>query len=919
MARLRLLGLLLVFTAACGNITRKNDSDGGIDGPPIDAPPDASPAALEIDMTTFDFGSVTEGTSGSMKTFTVKNKGALPTGALQAATLSGAAASSFGIISDTCHTNTLAPNATCTIAIQFSPPVAGSLAATLTVTANPGGTVTSDLTGIAVTNANLAIVPNSWDFGSTLKAGSSATKTFTLMNSGGTATGAVTISPMGTDAGQFQVTTTTCGATLGAGASCTFDGKFVPTSRGMKGATFTAQAVGAGQTSTSIMGLGQEQYTLTVNKTGSSGLGTVATSPNTEINCDAANTDCTQVYTVGVTPPTITLAATAATGSRFGAFSNACTTAPCSVVMDQDRTVTATFIKTYVLTIGNKTQTGAGVGTVTSTSNPTQTTQMNCPTANAPCAVAFDTGAVVTLTASVTGQNRFSGWSNICSGAPNNPVCQVTMSADTGGLAGFLQAFTVNVALTGTGSGTVNATGIACGSDCTEDYAYGTTVTFTAVPTQPDALFGGWSGACSGSSLTCTVNITAAANVSAKFDRILRASWDPAFSGPGLDYTNGNLSVAMPATTTTTRNVRSTVGKSSGKWYWEVTATAGTATTNAGGIGITEAVTQNSVSYFGSTGAAMSFGYGPANSQWYSSFSAPTTVAGAPPANSAIAANIVYMFALDMDNKKLWIGQNGSWYNSGNPANGTNPVMTNLTGTVFPGITFYGQSGNAFTANFGATTFSHAVPIGFTPGLYATPAYWDTAFAPSGSLTFSNNNLSVAGNTATAVKNARTTVGKTSGRWYWEIKADNGTAGANQGGLGLMDANHPNNTYIGQSPSGMSFGYSTANLVWYTNWTGVTVSPTAPTTAYAIATGNVYMFALDLSAGKLYVGLNGSWAGGGDPVAGTNPVLSVLPTTIPVFPGITFYGGSLNTFTANFTNPGNYSYPRPSGYAPLGD
>ena len=32
----------------------------------------------------------------------------------------------------------------------------------------------------------------------------------------------------------------------------------------------------------------------------------------------------------------------------------------------------------------------------------------------------------------------------------------------------------------------------------------------------------------------------------------------------------------------------------------------------------------------------------------------------------------IYMFALDMENKKMWFGSNGTWYNSGNPGAGSN-------------------------------------------------------------------------------------------------------------------------------------------------------------------------------------------------------------------------------------------------------
>ncbi|MBF0261422.1 MAG: cadherin-like domain-containing protein [Magnetococcales bacterium] len=71
-----------------------------------------------------------------------------------------------------------------------------------------------------------------------------------------------------------------------------------------------------------------------------------------------------------------------------------------------------------------------------------------------------------------------------------------------------------------TGSGSIASTpaGITCGSDCTESYSAGTFVTLTATPAV-DALFNGWSGACSGTG-SCSVLMSAAKSVTANFKLI---------------------------------------------------------------------------------------------------------------------------------------------------------------------------------------------------------------------------------------------------------------------------------------------------------------------------------------------------------------------------------------------------------------
>ncbi|MEO8663713.1 MAG: hypothetical protein ABI693_34975 [Bryobacteraceae bacterium] len=57
---------------------------------------------------------------------------------------------------------------------------------------------------------------------------------------------------------------------------------------------------------------------------------------------------------------------------------------------------------------------------------------------------------------------------------------------------------------------------IRCPNTCTSTYAAGTAVTLTAVP-KKGVAFAGWSGACAGNQLTCTVTVNDAVAVTAKF------------------------------------------------------------------------------------------------------------------------------------------------------------------------------------------------------------------------------------------------------------------------------------------------------------------------------------------------------------------------------------------------------------------
>lgn len=80
-----------------------------------------------------------------------------------------------------------------------------------------------------------------------------------------------------------------------------------------------------------------------------------------------------------------------------------------------------------------------------------------------------------------------------------------------------IQQYFLTVSKAGTGSGMVTSSpaGISCGSDCTESYNSGASVTLSAAPAT-NSTFGGWEGACSGTG-SCTVNMNASRTVAAAF------------------------------------------------------------------------------------------------------------------------------------------------------------------------------------------------------------------------------------------------------------------------------------------------------------------------------------------------------------------------------------------------------------------
>jgi hypothetical protein len=86
------------------------------------------------------------------------------------------------------------------------------------------------------------------------------------------------------------------------------------------------------------------------------------------------------------------------------------------------------------------------------------------------------------------------------------------------------------------------------------------------------------------------------------------------------------------------------------------------------------------------------------------------------------------MFALDMDNKYFYAGQNGTWANgasiadieAGSGANSTGPQLTESSYAPYIGKTpVIASASYTFTAriNGGQDAFTYAVPTGFTAGI----------------------------------------------------------------------------------------------------------------------------------------------------------------------------------------------------------
>ncbi len=312
------------------------------------------------------------------------------------------------------------------------------------------------------------------------------------------ANGTVTSNPAGINCGS------TCSENYGAETSVTL------TASPNSGYTFTGwSGGGCSGTGACIVTMteaksvtanyGTTQHNLTITKPGT-GVGTVTGSDGL-INCGST---CSVNYESG---KAVTLAASPTSGSTFSGWSGGgCSgTGTCTATMTAAKSVAATFIPVYKLTV---TKSVPAAGTITS-SNGT----INC---GSTCSANYNPGTSETLTASANSGYTFTGWSGGgCSGTGN---CTVSMAAATSVTATFATSvYNLAVTKSGTGSGSVTGSDglVNCGSTCSVNYESGKSVTLGASAAS-GSTFSGWSGGCAGTG-TCTATMTAAKSVTATF------------------------------------------------------------------------------------------------------------------------------------------------------------------------------------------------------------------------------------------------------------------------------------------------------------------------------------------------------------------------------------------------------------------
>ena len=292
-----------------------------------------------ITPTSLSFSAQVAGTTSSARTITVLSNG---TGALLVSNVVATAPFSQ---TNNCSAP-MAPAASCTIQVSFTPTVVGAASGSVTITNNAG---TQKVTLSGSGSAPVTFSPTSLSFGNVVVS-TSSTRTITLTNRLNTTLTVSNVAVSGVS-GPFAVASNTCGA-VAAGASCTVGITFSPTAAASATGTltFTDNAVSNPQT-VSLTGTGIAPVTLSVT----------SLSFSTTV---AGNTSVAKTVTLTNNQGTALGISSIGTTGPFAVASNTCGT---SVLAGKSCTVGVTFSPTAV---------GSAMGTLTFNHNATNSPQM---------------------------------------------------------------------------------------------------------------------------------------------------------------------------------------------------------------------------------------------------------------------------------------------------------------------------------------------------------------------------------------------------------------------------------------------------------------------------------------------------------------------------------------------------------------
>ena len=177
-------------------------------------------------------------------------------------------------------------------------------------------------------------------------------------------------------------------------------------------------------------------------------------------------------------------------------------------------------------------------------------------------------------------------------------------------------------------------------------------------------------------------------------------TWNPSAKGTAIVLSNGNKTIKSTASWNA---ARATLGRSTGKWYYEMIVSVGGNGFSFIGAG-TSAATLNGCC----TGNTASWGYygGPGNLRGLGKNASPNAT---PYKSGTFTIGV----AVDLSLDRIWWSRQGVWQLGGNPATGYKPTFSNVAGTIYPQASVALSNATA-TLRACASELKYAPPAGFT-------------------------------------------------------------------------------------------------------------------------------------------------------------------------------------------------------------
>lgn len=179
---------------------------------------------------------------------------------------------------------------------------------------------------------------------------------------------------------------------------------------------------------------------------------------------------------------------------------------------------------------------------------------------------------------------------------------------------------------------------------------------------------------------------------------------------------------------------------------------------------------------------------------------------------------------------------------------------------------------------------------------------WDSS-NQTGGWTLTNSNLTAEVASGTGIRSVLGTVGRSSGRRYFEIQfVSGGTFNTSiRHDMGLT-SDHPVSS--GSSIVGAGGGYRRGGAVFVNNSNVGTVT--------AVTAGDVVGVAVDFATGSVWFSLNDVWTQG-DPAAATSPE-GTIATSTTFYPGASSEAGAAMKVTLRSLNS-EFTGTKPAGFA----